>query len=309
MTEFLPPHLHPRDWSIDLELYRRAHEVAQQADTDKQGLSRTQTEILLTIVRYWEGVDPLPETNIGEGRRIGRGPPPDLHQMWDISYSEFESEWRVALKNFHERDILREESICRTQIQYGLTPKGRKFLIKILNELCEDIFYLDDEYPLSGDPNELLTHRFCVMTTATHYMTWKEEKVKDVELYPGGGSRVEPDVYIPTTDVDYAAEVYTGHGGYKENINKYEQFARRRREKDVAYIWVLPTAELAARWINVLQNEDIPFECPNAPFSNPENYRLNRLRDYLTRSEAYTPGMATVTTPTHYIENVSTREL
>ena len=249
--------------------------------------------LLWHLLNYYNGSK---WTHNGESFLCGYSRPPSLRQLLQIDRKHLDLFESDVLPRLRDYGMIKADPVylCRTKVAYAPTQRGRL----VIDRLFDDVFpkiYGDVEFDkedvstesvLAGEQNEGLTHRFGVLE-----VYYSIPKSNTTTLYPTRGGR-RADVYTTGDAGDYRIEVQSGHNDYQQIVDKYNGLA----SCDETVIWVFPDAHLAARTINLLEDRADAFDCVNAPFRNPENYRPNRLKEYLDRRGSYTPGMNLMTT-------------
>jgi hypothetical protein len=234
------------------------------------------------------------ETKSGDSYSIGEERPPSFRDLMRPDPFEIQ-DLRKARERLVEQEILKSDPvhICRTEINYAPTKRGRKVMDELHADAFEEIIgeaayqleAIDTDSVLGGEQNEGLAHRYGVCQIGWAFRG-------RITLYPQG-SGPQPDILTRFEDHPrLLGEVLTGHNGYQQIVEKYEAFAQRQGTK----VWLFPDAEIAARMINLLERRVDNFHCKNATFTNPGNYRPHRLNDYLSRPQSRTPGMDTIHT-------------
>jgi hypothetical protein len=288
----------------DLRIPEKLHRAAKLGFD----LHARQAEILWGIYLYWNGIRLKIKSKYGPEKKIGVSHPPKIRDLLYASKNCVEYNYEYHINELKEFDVLKSGSICRTQIEYLLTERGKS----LIEELVERALPADYgfEKGLKGDDNELLTHRFLVMVSEIYvgagcnkimYPSWNEVK----SIFDENGPLPDAIYKFEHNNVPkfVAVEAWTGNNDYKRGIQKMDSW----RHSDINPVWIFPDSAAAARFINRVQlDPDFGsiFEYPNAPFENPDNYRINRLREYLLGRDRDNncPGMYDITTPTQLLE-------
>lgn len=262
------------------------------------------TELLYAIRNYWNGLgsvklkDDIDEPP-NEPSYIGADYPPSLAELLYADADDIQL-YRDAVERLQERGILKSDYLCRTEVNYLLTQRGKLLFEEIFSKIPYDI-----DVVFHGDDRGLLTHHF--LTAAADIVMPSDSFLgypSSQQLRPYGlDTGPTPDSFHPLDhrSFDIAIEAWTGNHDYKRAIKK----CRAWNTRDVFVIWVFPDAKTAANLINKLErNDSLRFDFPNAPLNNPENYRLNRLRDYRYRPEAVCTGFGDILTATYCVEDI-----
>jgi len=275
-------------------------------EADDSPWSTAQLDCLYAIGLYYNGTQFYRDHEV---ICIGLQKPPSLQTLLDVDDERWESEYEPAVDALVEQGLLRghddAEYLQRRPVNWAPTRNGRG----VIGDLFGEVFA--DRYPerifhyhsgLVGDWDETLTHRFAVeVSRAFHgvesiYATASsDEDPTYLTRYPGENGQVRPDLDHP--DNSFAVEVITDHNDRESIASKYARFAG---QYDRIW-WVFDTRETAARSLSYLhEHEDVGAELARAPYDNPDNYSLKRLREYLFRShdqeDLSCPGVSNVET-------------
>lgn len=261
--------------------------VLQQTDSP---WSTAQLDCLYAIGLYYNGTEFYRDH---ETYRIGLQKPPSLQTLLGVDDDRWEAEYEPAVDSLVEQGLLRghddAEYLLRRPVRWAPTRNGRGvigdlFRKEFAERYPERVFHYHSG--LVGDWDETLTHRFAVALSHAYFGTrsifasaHRDEDPTYLTRYPGKSGSVRPDLH--RQDTSKAVEVITDHNDRESIVSKYARFADSYR----TVCWVFDSRETAVRSLSYLHEHDaVDAELARAPYSNPGNYSLNRIRDYLSRS-------------------------
>jgi hypothetical protein len=276
-------------------------------------LKVTEVDLFWAIHNYWNGRQhPPDEESLEEGvtpqPQIGLDYPPSLPQLLYAPDEDAVLMHRGTLEDQDSPEYFKQDYLCRSQVDYLLTQAGKEVAQELFVKWYKVQEGEPDLYPgFHGDDKGLLTHHFLVTAAAGVMPSFEKAygypDAADLQQY-GFPTGTVPDIYYERDAFwDFAVEAWTGNHDYKRAFEK----CRTWDIPGVSVLWVFPDAATAARLINTFERSDrINFDFPNAPFSNPDDYRLHRLREHLARPEAHCPGFDDILTATACIEDIPT---